>query len=185
MQWDTLQRLGDERGVGLRAGAFEHEAVVRAYRQLAAQLRAEGMSEVADRFARRAQIRQRSVLLRRGKFGQYLFSGFLALLAGYGYRPGRTLFWYLAVISGFAIAYFRVTHGLPVLFLAPSPLKDKVEWTQAFVLSFSAFHGRGIFNPPGDLAHPVAILATAESVFGLFIEISFIATFTQRFFGAK
>jgi hypothetical protein len=29
------------------------------------------------------------------------------------------------------------------------------------------------------------ILAVAEAVIGILIEISFIATFTQRFFGAK
>jgi hypothetical protein len=33
---------------------------------------------------------------------------------------------------------------------------------------------------PGD---PIAILAAIEAVFGLFIEVTFIATFTQRFFG--
>jgi hypothetical protein len=53
--------------VGLRARVAEHEAVVRAYRQLAAQLRAQGFSEVADRFLLRAQIRQRGVLLRQAR----------------------------------------------------------------------------------------------------------------------
>jgi hypothetical protein len=91
-EWGPVERLGDEQGVGWRARAWEHEAVVRAYRQLAAQLRAQGMSEVADRFAYRAQIRQRSVLLRRFRLPQYLGSWFLAILAGYGYRPGRTIF---------------------------------------------------------------------------------------------
>jgi hypothetical protein len=32
---------------------------------------------------------------------------------------------------------------------------------------------------------PVAILAAGEALLGPLIEISFIATFTQRFFGAK
>ncbi len=32
---------------------------------------------------------------------------------------------------------------------------------------------------------PVAILAAIEAIIGLLIEISFIATFTQRFFGSK
>jgi hypothetical protein len=32
---------------------------------------------------------------------------------------------------------------------------------------------------------PVAALASIEAVFGLLIDISFIATFTQRFFSAK
>jgi hypothetical protein len=51
--------------VWLRASVDDHEAVVRAYRRLAAQLRAQGMSEVADSFLLRAQRRQRRVLLRQ------------------------------------------------------------------------------------------------------------------------
>jgi hypothetical protein len=35
------------------------------------------------------------------------------------------------------------------------------------------------------LGDSVAILVTAEAVIGLMIEISFIATFTQRLFGTK
>jgi hypothetical protein len=60
-----------------------------------------------------------------------------------------------------------------------------VNWYEALVLSVSAFHGRGFFQPLQNPGDPVAILAAAEAVIGLLIEISFIATFTQRFFGAK
>jgi len=50
----------------------------------------------------------------------------------------------------------------------------------------TSFHGRGFF--PGlenkaSLDNPLVVLAAFEAVVGLFIEISFIATFTQRFFG--
>jgi hypothetical protein len=39
-------------------------------------------------------------------------------------------------------------------------------------------------NPDGGLAldDPITILAVVEAILGLFIEITFIATFTQRFF---
>lgn len=37
-------------------------------------------------------------------------------------------------------------------------------------------------QPLHSLGDPVAILAAFEAVVGLFIEITFIATFTQRFF---
>jgi Pentapeptide repeats (8 copies) len=181
-------RLGDERGVAfIDRGGADHRDAARAYRQVAQRLRDQGMADEADRFSYRAQSVQRAVALRQGQLGRWLFSWVLYVLAGYGYRPLRAVLWYLTVIAGFAIAYFRVTHGLPVFFLSPSQLGKKFEWLQAFVLSFSAFHGRGFFNPPAanDLGDSVAILATAEAVFGLFIEISFIATFTQRFFGAK
>jgi Pentapeptide repeats (8 copies) len=186
-EWGTVERLGDERGVGLFADAAQHEAVVRAYRQLAAQLRVQGMSEVADRFAYRAQIRQRGVLLRRFRLPQYLGSWFLAILAGYGYRPGRTIFWYLVVIASFAFAYYQATPGLPIgpLHFAQSSDIQPLPWNEALILSVSAFYGRGFFQPVKSLGDPVAGLAALEAVIGLVIEISFIATFTQRFVGAK
>ncbi len=56
----------------------------------------------------------------------------------------------------------------------------------AFVYSLTSFHGRGFF--PGletkpSLHDPLVMLAAIEAVIGLLIEISFIATFTQRFCG--
>ena len=58
-------------------------------------------------------------------------------------------------------------------------------WDEALVLSVSSFHGRGFFTQSITLGDTDARLAAIEAVFGLLIEISFIATFTQRFFGAK
>jgi hypothetical protein len=54
------------------------------------------------------------------------------------------------------------------------------------VLTERVFHGRGFF--PGlegkhSLHDPLIMVAAVEAVVGLIIEISFIATFTQRFFG--
>jgi len=105
-------------------------------------------------------------------YGRYVFMLFLNLLAGYGYKPGRSLFCYLVVIFGFATSYYAIGH-IPLL-------------PDAFVLSLTSFHGRGFF--PGlesktALDNPLVVLAAIEAVVGLFIEISFIATFTQRFFG--
>lgn len=151
----------------------EYKVAVRANRQLATVLRDQGLNEEADHFAYRAQVLQRIVFRRQRKFGRYLFLGFLDLLAGYGYRPGRSLFWYLATVCGFAIAYYTFGH----LSLFPP---------DAFIYSLTSFHGRGFF--PGleskpSLHDPLVMLAALEAVIGLFIEISFIATFTQRFFG--
>jgi hypothetical protein len=109
--------------------------------------------------------------------GAWLFSWFLFLIAGYGYKPSRSFLAYLLVISGFATAYYIFGHAVgPTL----SPLG-------AFVFSMTSFHGRGFF--PGlehttSLHDPLVVLAALEAVVGLFIEISFIATFTQRFFGS-
>jgi hypothetical protein len=60
-----------------------------------------------------------------------------------------------------------------------------LQWYEALVLSVSAFHGRGFFQPVQSLGDPVAILAAVEALIGLFTEITFIATFTQRFFGGR
>jgi len=103
---------------------------------------------------------------------KYLFSLFLDLLAGYGYRPGRTLLWYVAVIVSFARAY---AHFGPLL-----------RFPDSVVFSLMSFHGRGFFpslNGETSLHNPLVVVAAIEAVIGLFIEISFIATFTQRFFG--
>jgi uncharacterized protein YjbI with pentapeptide repeats len=185
VDWSKINMLGDEhearqkqtpdgekkeKNIRLK----EYQVAVRANRQLAVALQAKGLNEVAARFAYRAQKLQRVVLRRQRKFGQYLFSLFLDLLAGYGYRPGRSIFWYLVIIFGFALTY----HALGQLTLYPP---------DAFVYSLTSFHGRGFF--PGlqtqhSLHDPLVMLAAIEAVVGLFIEISFIATFTKRFFGS-
>lgn len=149
-----------------------YRSAVRSNRQLAVALQSQGMNEEAARFAFRAQKLQRIVLRIERNYGQYLFAGFLDLLAGYGYRPGRSVIWYLAVIFGFAIAYATLGH-LPFL-------------PDSLVFSLTSFHGRGFFPGLGNensLHNPLVIMAAFEAVVGLLIEISFIATFTQRFFG--
>jgi hypothetical protein len=151
----------------------EYEAAVRANRQLAVALRSQGLDEEAARFAYRAQLLQRIVFRRQGKFGQYLFSLLLDLLAGYGYRPGRSVIAYLVVIFSFMGLYLLNAHGAAV----------HLSWDEALVLSVSCFHGRGFFLQNVTLGDAFARLAAAEAVLGLLIEVSFIATFTQRFFG--
>jgi uncharacterized protein YjbI with pentapeptide repeats len=168
----SVNMLGDERKARGSKHLDDFQMAVRANRQLAVALQTQGLNEIAARFAYRAQKLQRVVFRRQRKFGQYLFSGFLDLLAGYGYRPGRSVFWYFVIIFGFALAYFEFGH-LPLL-------------PDAFVFSLTSFHGRGFFPGLGNettLHNPLVILAAVEAVIGLFIEISFIATFTKRFFG--
>jgi len=83
-----------------------------------------------------------------------------------------TLIWYLVIIFGFALAYAIFGH-LPF-------------FPDAFVFSLTSFHGRGFFPGLGSensLHNPLVIMAAFEAVVGLLIEISFIATLTQRFFG--
>ncbi len=171
---DMRQKLAGER---LRA--FQDAA--RANRQLAIVLRSQGIADEADRFAYRAQLCQRVATRKQHRYLRYTGSLLLDLLAGYGYRPGRAILLYLAVIVWFANFYVWASNSLITLGLPPSHVQP-LAWYEALILSVSSFHGRG-FQPFQNLNDPVAALAGIQAVFGLVIEVSFIATFTQRFFG--
>jgi hypothetical protein len=177
LNWAEIPRIGDEDWImrnelsgGKRAEAYE--AVVRAYRQLAAQLRAQGMSEIADRFSYRAQVLQRHVLSIRRQWGRWFGTWLLDAVSGHGYKPMRSIITYAVVVGVFAVFFFfgGSAHGQPM------------SWNESLVVSMTAFHGRGFFGSafrPGD---PEAAGAAVEALLGLLIEIAFIATFTQRFF---
>jgi uncharacterized protein YjbI with pentapeptide repeats len=183
VDWSQVKMLGDEsfalqpaqggkaKDNVMRLG--EYEWAVRANRQLAVALQGQGLNEIAAYFGYRAQVLQREVLWRRRKIGQFLFSGFLDILAGYGYKPGRSVLAYVLVIATFALVYAMLGHSVHP---AISPLG-------ALIFSVTSFHGRGFFPGGIPLDDPVTVLAATEAVIGLIIEISFIATFTQRFFG--
>src|SRR5262249_19562058 len=153
----------------------EFRTAVRANRRLAVALQANGLSEDASRYLYRAQLLQRTTRFYEWRISQWLGSWILAMLAGYGYRPGRSLLWYLAVIAGFAALYlnFGVVDGHPFNLI------------ESAVFSLTSFHGRGFFPGGLKLDDPVTVIAAIEAVIGLLIEISFIATFTQRFFGSR
>jgi len=196
VRWSQVKMLGDE--YMARQNTYkgkvkdrdrrerENDDAIRANRQLAIALQAQGINEDAARFNYRAQNLQKSFLWfqmtqfdvqfrqRMKLLGAWLFSWFLFLLAGYGYKPSRSFLAYLLVISGFATAYYLIGHTVgPML----SPLG-------AFVFSMASFHGRGFF--PGNnisLDDPLTVLAAFEALVGLIIEVTFIATLTQRFFG--
>src|SRR6266702_1017481 len=164
----------------------EYEEAIRTYRQLSALLQTQGLNEDAARYAYRAQVLQKSLLWlqltqqgitlrqRMQKLGSWLFSWFLFLLAGYGFRPVRSIIAYLVIIFGFMGLYLLNAH-----FVTPH-----LRWDEALVLSVSSFHGRGFFSQDISLGDTYARLAALEAVVGLFIEISFIATFTKRFLGS-
>jgi uncharacterized protein YjbI with pentapeptide repeats len=150
----------------------EYADAVRANRQLATALRGQGLSEDADRYAYRAQKLARQVLWRQRRYRAALGSWLLDAIAGYGYRPGRALVAYVLVILAFTALYL-----LNAQFSAPH-----LSWDEALVLSISSFHGRGFFTSGITFGDTLARLAAAEAIIGLLIEITFIATFTNRFF---
>lgn len=192
VDWSTVKMLGEEREAHMRNVSkgkktrqkkeiekkerLDHYRwAVRANRQLAVVLRDQGLSEEADYFAYRAQVLQRTVWRWRHRPLKYALSWILDLLAGYGYKPIRSLLIYIFVIGAFTAAYYFLGHT------AKLPISG---WG-ALVYSVTSFHGRGFFPGPGvtNLDSPIIRLAALEAVIGLLVEISFIATFTQRFFG--
>jgi uncharacterized protein YjbI with pentapeptide repeats len=183
VNWSPITMLGEEwiaqqkqthdgkkkdRGTRL----YECQTAVRANRQLAVALQAQGLNEDAARFTYHAQHLQRKVFWYQHKFVKFLGSLFLDLLSGYGYKPLRCFIAYILVILTFATAYFIIGHKVgPVL----SPLGS-------FVFSMTSFHGRGFFPGGIGLDDPLTVLAALEAFVGLLIEVTFIATLTQRFF---
>lgn len=186
IDWARLPLLGEERESRMQqaaeSGTGEHRAdqldvnaaALRGTRQLAIELRRQGLSDDADRFALRGYTLQRELYRRQRLWGRYFGSLLLAAVSGYGYRPIRSVATYAIIITGFAVAYYFLSASGPHL----DPLA-------AIVFSITSFHGRGFSTSPGDsitLTSPLTVLAAVEAILGLFIEITFVATFTQRFF---
>jgi uncharacterized protein YjbI with pentapeptide repeats len=197
VKWANVRRLGDEKYArnqqsprwpegkqvpgepsDRRLSLFSQ--AVRANRQLATVLRAQGLNEEADRFAYRAQLCQRVVLRRQHKYLRYLGSWLLNIVAGYGYRPLRSLLTYFTVNAIFATAYFLIAHFIT----APSGGASLTP-LEAFIFSATSFHGRGFSPGPGGehvaLSNPLVMLSALEAGIGLLLEITFFATVTQRF----
>jgi len=190
VKWSQVKMLGDEYQARQKRDngntkdketrLREYETAVRANRQLAVALQTQGLNEQGTRFAYRAQILQRHafwfemaqqrVKLRQRVqiLGAWLFSWFLFLLAGYGYKPGRSLLAYLLVIAGFTALYLG--------------LDSHLAWYEAVVVSMTAFHGRGFSPSTFSPSDPLSIASAFEAFVGLIIEVTFIATLTQRFF---
>ncbi len=151
----------------------EYRAAVRANRQIAVTLREQGMSEEAIPFAYRAQRLQLNVHWQQKQIGRYLFSLFLDALAGYGYKPIRCFMAYACVILAFALTYFLLG---PASHIQLTPL-------EAIVFSMISFHGRGFTpNISVSISSPIAVITAMEALVGIIIELTLIATLTQRLF---
>lgn len=183
VDWSQLREVGDEywahqprdnkgKSKSREARLEDYQVAVRTNRQLSAILRDQGLNEDANHFAYRAQRCQRVVLRRQRRFLRYFGSLLLDLSSGYGYKPIRSLIAYVIIVCLFAGAYL-----INAQFAAPH-----LTWDEALVLSVSAFHGRGFFTSGIRLGDTLARVAALEAIIGLLIEITFIATFTQRFF---
>src|SRR6266480_4425514 len=170
--WTQIKILGDENEArqtkrwdgeikNKEEWLYSYQIAVQAYRQLAIVLQAQGLNEESAKFAYRAQVLQRKVSCHQRRLGQYFFSLFLSLLAGYGYKLWRSFAAYVLVIAIFAATYY---HFGSIMRISLSPI-------EAIVFSMTSFHGRGF--TPGEnigLSNPLTILAAIEALVGLIIE---------------
>jgi hypothetical protein len=182
INWDEVPRLGGDEALikqsSTRTGRVAaYQNAARAYRELAKTLETQGVTAPALRYRRRQHQLERAALIQDFKVGQWLFSCVLNIVSGYGDRPLRALGVYLAVVSAFAAIFFGITN-----FGVFTSTSQPLQWYEAAVLSLSSFHGRGFFPSTINLGDPIAIVAAIEAVFGLFIELILIATFTRRLF---
>jgi hypothetical protein len=207
--WSNIIQLGDEydacqeydnvKGKDKKTRLREYRIAMRATHQLAVVLQDQGLTPDASRFAYRAKCLERAVYryelrsitwhdqnskkrtvksVRKGLIRFFLllslwFSSWcLFLIAGYGYRLLFCLFWYFPIILGFAFAYL---HMEPHYFTWWTALGERV----------NVFHGRGASPNIPQLTHPArfVMLTIAEAWAGLVIEVVFVTTLIQRFFG--
>jgi uncharacterized protein YjbI with pentapeptide repeats len=144
INWAAITILGEERKAlsmkrvikDKKRLTEEYLRASRANLQLAVVLQAQGLSQEATHFSYHAQIVQRKILWLQRSYGKWIFSLFLALLTGYGYRMWRILAAYLLIVSLCAVAYFVIGMYHP----------PHLTLLQAFLESVTAFHGRVFYE---------------------------------------
>jgi hypothetical protein len=184
VNWSAIRVLGDDRWALQveSGGAVENQemsarmfkSAIRANQQVALALQAQGMTDDANRFFYRSRVLQRKLLAFYGgrRTGSYLASLLLDALTGYGYRMGRMIVAYVALISFFAALYY----GFGQTGASHLGLREAV------VLSVTSFHGR-VFSSPFTVNSPQSIVTAAEAITGFLFEGLFIAMLAQRVFG--
>jgi hypothetical protein len=137
-------------------------------------LQAQGITDDANRFFYRSRVLQRQLLALYGgrRAAAYLASLLLAGLTGYGYRMGRMVGAYVALIAVFAALY----HG------CGQAGASHRGWREATVLSITAFHGR-VFSAPFTPSSAQSVVTAVEAISGFLFEGLFIAMLAQRVFG--
>jgi uncharacterized protein YjbI with pentapeptide repeats len=184
VNWSVIRELGDDRRAlepeqygwtfdrSMRIRMLKSAA--RANQQLALALQAQGMTDDAGRFFYRSKVLERKLLALKGRrqTAPYLFSLLLEALTGYGYRMGRMIVAYVALIALFAALYYGLNQGGATHFGV----------REAVVLSITAFHGR-VFATPFTAASPQSLITAAEAITGFLFEGLFIAMLSQRVFG--
>jgi hypothetical protein len=167
VDWSLVPILGDERTARERRGADgkpkksaqrldEYKAGVRANRTLAGILDSQALSDDAARFGYRAEVLQRAVYLRESRLSPYVTSLLLAVLGGYGYRPFRLVYVYVAVLFSYTLVYWWAPHIWHTAL-------HQLSFSDAGLTSLQVVLGHGL--PGGQdvpLADPVNLVADSE-----------------------
>lgn len=181
VDWSQMPQAGEEadiRGKTPRAERLRSiVAAEQAYDGLAVVLQNQGVKDWASRYHLRALRLERRAQLLRGHMLSWFVSWLIDMLSGYGQYTGRALRAYALVVATFAVTYYGLTNYLTAYIPTRSSHLSGVE---AVVLSISSFHGRGFFPQAISLGDPIAVVAAAEAIVGLFIELVFITTFSRR-----
>jgi len=182
LRWDHVVSLGDEPDFSHRRNwhktprerSVMYRKAQRTYHALEVALRQQGLSTIASTYRLGERRMERKALYQERRFGSWLLSTLLNVIAGYGERPRRAVFAYLGVILAFMGAYLFVSRIEGQEF-------QPLQLHQALILSIISFHGRGFFEPVPKVGNPISMVAALEAIVGLVIEITFIVTFTRRF----
>lgn len=173
-----VPRLGDEDDIKPARRGKERVAArrraARAYHGLAQALREQGLTVPASSTRLREQELERQARFEEGKWLQGIGLFFLEAVSGHGERLNRTFIWYVSIILTCASLFF----------LFGSSSHNLNDALNAFLFSFTSFHGRGLFSLTGP-GGPTGLIALSvgEALFGIFIEINLIAAFSKRFLG--
>jgi uncharacterized protein YjbI with pentapeptide repeats len=184
VNWSAIRELGDDswalqpelsgtgNGPARRKQGFKSS--IRANQQLALALQAQGMTDEANRFSYRARVLHRKALALYGQRRRpaYLASLLLDVLTGYGYRMGRMIVAYVALISVFAVLYYSFGQAGG----------DHLGVSAAAMQSITASHGR-VFFADVEPNSPQSVVTAVEAITGFLFEGLFIAMLAQRVFG--
>lgn len=172
---------------------IEYDTAIRANRQIAIVLQAQGLNEQGIRFTYRAQVLGRQLLWWRLIWGMasaqqerdpqpispgqrihslsaFMLSLTLDLISGYGTKVERCLYTYVITVMLFTIAHYLI--GLDT--------HQTLSIWGALAMSIQSLHGRNFsFQPSG----PQVTLNTVEAVVGLLLESLVVSIITRRILG--
>lgn len=157
----------------------------RAYHQLYVKLNEQGFYRISSRLRLREKALERQQLWRNKQFLAWLWSFVAWIMIGYGEKPNRLLYVYVAVVECWAALYLLIDHFASVIDHQPPALTS----AQAVLLSLAALKGSAGF-PKALLQQRVfgnllMVFGLVETWVNAILVIAFTLLWTQRLLGAE